>query len=902
MVNLYRKRLREYAMSLLVFTALAVIITATYFHQIQALLPIAALLLALRIFLTSTDANVRRLSGILSFCFGASTLSNVSWYLVPAMVSGGFVDTAEYYYVTGMFWLIGYVAISYVLLKMKNSRQWYIDRSLDRLITAIAVIGFLLVALLVFPNLRWDSPNVIDILILLVYLCLDIVILTLTLKLVYMDLKSDLKRLVHAIMLFFGINMLGDLLFECRWLFGLSSMVSFNIIGAEWTLNIRNTTDLIYEVSLLLMTGYLFFCVIDPFRSHALDDARRRLKDTRLFVDDLVAKSPDATCICGRDGRLLVVNDSFLRTFGLERKAISNSCNLFGYMSQIISDEGISGQISGVSNGETVIIPRIRISNIKGGRKGDFYINLKMFPTLGANGRIINYVLIIEDITERVLAEEALRESEEKFRALTDLAPVAICILQDGRFMYANSAMEAISGYSKEDLSSISFLEMVHPDALNYIQGRYDEWLAGDGNGEFRSVLKGIRKDGDVCWIDLSRKNIDYQGRPAILITGIDITDRRYAEEALRESEEKFRSLVENINDMVWETDADGKCTYASPKTRDIMGYEPGELLGKTPFDFMIPEDAERISGAFRQFRALQAPFGLLEYTIIRKDGSHATLETNGVPMFHQDGRFKGYRGINRDVTERVRLEKELIDAYHSLKEEYRRKTDFTNAAAHELRTPLTPIIGYTEILKSEIADERHRKYLEIIERNAIRQKNMVNRMLELASLDAGMATVNRTEFPLRPLVNEVADNYRTVNPDIRVDVPEGLRVTTDADAIRHILDNLVSNAVKYSSNGGPVEIRVAEEADRYRFSVKDRGTGIPREEWDRIFERFYLVGGDKDNRTGGRIGLGLALVKAYVNLIGGTVWLESEPGQGSTFYFTVPKEKQPAGEAANVL
>ena len=226
-------------------------------------------------------------------------------------------------------------------------------------------------------------------------------------------------------------------------------------------------------------------------------------------------------------------------------------------------------------------------------------------------------------------------------------------------------------------------------------------------------------------------------------------------------------------------------------------------------------------------------------------------------PTFGASGRIINYVMIIEDITDRVRLEDDLLKAYSSLKEEYERKTDFTNAAAHELRTPLTPIIGYTDILKSEIKDERHRGYLEIIERNAIRQKNMVNRMLELASLDAGMAHVNSSEFPVLPLVNEVADNYRTVNPDIRVDVPEGLRVTSDADVIRHVLDNLVSNAVKYSTNGGQIEIRAVEDGDHYRFSVKDQGAGIPRDEWDRIFERFYIVGGDKDNRTSGRVRIG---------------------------------------------
>jgi PAS domain S-box-containing protein len=649
MLNIESKQARDNVATLFVIAALGVILAGFFFRQLQALLPAAAFILILCIFINSRDANIRYLSGVLTLYFGASTLSNICWYFVPQIIDLEFVQSANYYYATGMFWLAGYAAVAYVLLHMKNSRQWYIDHGLDRLITAIAVVGFFLVTLLVFLNLRLDSPNIVDILLLLIYLCFDAIILMLTLKLLYMNLKRELKALVYAVLLFFSINTLGDLLFECRWLFGLGSLMSFNIVGLGWTLTVRNTTDLIYEVSLMLMIGCLLLYLIDPFRNCALDDARRRLKDTQLFVDDLVAKSPDATCIFGHDGRLLLANDAFLHIFGLDRKNVSSTYNVFNHMSRASQQYPLYGQIDKVREGETVIIPKIKINRIEGGRQEPFYIYLKMFPTFDTKGQISNYVLIIEDITDR------------------------------------------------------------------------------------------------------------------------------------------------------------------------------------------------------------------------------------------------------------VRLEDDLLEAYSSLKEEYERKTDFTNAAAHELRTPLTPIIGYTDILMSEINDERHLKYLEIIERNAIRQKNMVNRMLELASLDAGMAHVNRSEFPVLPLVNEVADNYRTVNPDILVDVPEGLRITSDADVIRHVLDNLVSNAVKYSINGGQIEIGAVEDGDHYRFSVKDQGAGIQKEEWDRIFERFYIVGGDRDNRTSGRVGLGLALVKAYVNLIGGTVWVESEPGKGSTFFFIVPKVAQPAGQAANV-
>lgn len=638
MVTTGRRPFRDYELMFLIVAAVMVLLVGIYLHEIQALLPIASMLLALRICLQYDDRNVRRFAGVLTFGFAASTLSNIAWYLIPAVVNYSFVGTDNYYYVTGMFWIIGYVAIAYVLLQLKNSRQWYIERRLDRGLTITGLIVFFLIALFVLLNIDWSGRHLTDIFILLIYLCLDILILTLIVKLLSMNLKIELRHLLMAALLFFAINMAGDLLFESRWLFHLSKLMTIQIGSFQTTLTIRNATNDIYNISLIIMTAILFLFTLDPLRTRKIDEIRGRLKDTQLFVDDLIAKSPDATCIFDRNGQLVLVNDRFLQVFGLKRSDVDRSFNIFGHMGTQLFRNDTFGEILKVRDRETVIIPKLKLTGIMGGRHGDFYVYLKMFPTYGSDGRVVNYVLIVEEITER------------------------------------------------------------------------------------------------------------------------------------------------------------------------------------------------------------------------------------------------------------VRLEDDLFKAYNSLKEEYERKTDFTNAAAHELRTPLTPIIGYTDILKSEVQDERHRAFLEIIERNALRQKNLVNRILELASLDAGMAHVNCSELAVRPLVVEIADNYRAINPHIRVDVPEGMRINTDPDILRHVLDNLVSNAVKYSDNNREIEIRVADAGDNYQLSVKDHGAGIPKGEWGKIFERFYIVGGDSDTRTSGRSGLGLALVKAYISLIGGHVWLESEPGKGSTFFFTVPR------------
>ena len=260
-------------------------------------------------------------------------------------------------------------------------------------------------------------------------------------------------------------------------------------------------------------------------------------------------------------------------------------------------------------------------------------------------------------------------------------------------------------------------------------------------------------------------------------------------------------------------------------------------------------------------------------------------------PTYDSEGAVSGYVAISEDVTHRLMLERELKAAYDSLKKEYDNKLNFTNVAAHELRTPLTPIIGYIDMLQMGVRDEPYRSYIEILQRNALRQKKIVDRMLELSRIDAGKIYVHLADVRLHGLIEEVMDNYRSSSRSIFCNVPPDLVVSTDGEMVYQILDNLISNAVKYSSEDTEIIITVAERESDYIVSVRDHGSGIPRTDFDRIFERYYIVDIDRDARNVGRTGLGLSLVKGYVCMLGGEVWLESEQGKGSTFYFTLPKK-----------
>jgi PAS domain S-box-containing protein len=895
MNDISSRHFRDYAMTILIVAAVLVIIASVYIHMVQAFLPMAALLLVLHIYLFNKDGNIRWISGVLSFGFGMSMLSNFCWYLLPGYLApalglNDLVNWYYYYYVTGIFWMIGYLAIAYVLLQMVYSRQWYLERRIDRMITVAAGIAICLTVAYVLLNLDWHSKYLLDIFILLIFLCLDIVIASTALKM-SLSVHGELRYLAMSVLAFFSMNAVADLLFETRWLFRLSTLITINQERVDLSFHIRDLIDITYNSSLLIMTGLLFLFVLDPFTRRTLDEMRGRLEDTQLFMDDLIARSPDATCIFDRNGQLVLVNDPFLQIFGLKRKDLDRSFNIFSHIGMRLFNEETYAEILKVRDRDTVIIPKLKLKTIPEGRQERSYLYLKMFPTCGSDGRVSNYVMIIEDITVRMEMETALRQSEEKFRVLAETSPAAICLFRDTQFIYVNPAVERISGYSREEFAKMELWELLTPEYRLLLQER----LAA------RKIGKPMPSNYELCivnkskalkWVSISIGSVSINGEPAFIVSAFDATERKQAEEALRASEASLAKAQIIAHIGSWEWDIGSNNGRWSDELYYIFGLDRGSFVPsfKSFLSRVHPDDRTRVEDEMRAALHECRSYNL-DSRILRPDGSERTLHCEGEVAYDNKGKPVRMIGTAQDITERIRLEKELLNTYHSLKEAYERKIDFTNAAAHELRTPLTPIIGYTDILKSEVKDERHLQFLDIIERNALRQKTLVNRMLELASLDAGMAHVSYSEMELRPLAVEIADNYRAINPNIRVEVPEGMFINTDLDIMRHVLDNLVSNAVKFSDNQKEIVIRVAEAGDNYQFSVKDQGAGIPREEWGKIFERFYIVGGESDSRTSGRSGLGLALVKAYIRLIGGNVWLESNPGQGSTFYFTVPRK-----------
>ncbi|MBW4564533.1 MAG: response regulator [Mojavia pulchra JT2-VF2] len=380
-----------------------------------------------------------------------------------------------------------------------------------------------------------------------------------------------------------------------------------------------------------------------------------------------------------------------------------------------------------------------------------------------------------------------------------------------------------------------------------------------------------------------------YPNQKGLSVFFQDINERKRVEEALRQSEEKFRNLVEQTSDWVWEIDANGIFTYVSPKASEIIGYEIAEILGKSTFDLMAVNEVKRFAQVISYFISTQQPFTRLEKTLTHKDSHLVVLETSGSPVFDCQGVFQGYRGIARDITERREIE--------------RLKDEFVSVVSHELRTPLTSIRGALGLLANGVVrtqPQKSQRMLDIALNNTDRLVRLINDILDIERIESGKVTMTKQACDAASLMIQSADTMRDMAEKAGVTLsvsPVATRLWADPDRIIQVLTNLLSNAIKFSPEGSTIwltaELVRSEQVERNSslellFQVKDRGRGIPADKLETIFGRFQQVDAS-DSRKKGGTGLGLAICRSIVQHHGGRIWAESTLGEGSTFYFTLP-------------
>jgi PAS domain S-box-containing protein len=533
----------------------------------------------------------------------------------------------------------------------------------------------------------------------------------------------------------------------------------------------------------------------------------------------------------------------------------------------------------------------------------------------------------------------------------------------EGNFLDANDAALNRLGYSREEIHSVSIASLLRDEDLEKALATLEE-IKKTGQQKSLTRYRLQSKQGDSVWIDTEGFLVYREGRP-YAIQGIarDVTEQIRAEEALRryqerleelvesrtlrlqrtneklrrgtverqqveetlaESEERYRRLTENIRDMIWIADADGKILYVNRSVEHICGVTPEEAIGLPNHDYFTADSMRKTEEWIREAERM-IPRGTSyhgEVECRHREGHTIPCEVNVTILRDGDGKITGYEGVTRDISRRKRAEEatkklnldleekvkartqELEQAYSELKRLDKMKDEFLALVSHELRTPLTSIRSFSEILlRYENEPETQKEFLTIINTESERLTRLINNLLDFSKIEAGAVTWHDGTISVEAVVRDAGRAlqhlFRQKRLELRVDAaPELPFVYADRDRIQQVITNLLSNAIKFSHKGGEIRVRVEcltgkrsrEHARWIKVSVQDQGIGIDEKDFEIIFHRFRQISVDPGRGKPQGTGLGLPICKEIISHYGGNIWVESKQGKGSTFCFTLPQ------------
>ena len=384
------------------------------------------------------------------------------------------------------------------------------------------------------------------------------------------------------------------------------------------------------------------------------------------------------------------------------------------------------------------------------------------------------------------------------------------------------------------------------------------------------------------------------------------ISERNRAEETLNNQRMLFRTIIDLIPDAVYVKDLMGRKTLANPKEVQFTGgKKEADIIGKTDFDLHPNHAARRSSIEDQQVLATGTPILDVDGTLTDRDGKLHWLQVSKVPLFDMHGKITGIVGVTHDITERKLVEQELLKAKVKAEESDRLKSAFLANMSHEIRTPMNGILGFAALLKEpKLSGEEQQEFIRIIEKSGIRMLNIINDIIDISKIESGQMEVSLTEGDVNEQIRYIYSFFKpeAENKGLQLYITNmlpypGSFIRTDHEKIYAILTNLVKNAIKYTYEGS-IEVGCEKKGDCLEFIVKDTGIGIDKMRQEEIFERFMQAEISNKQAVEGA-GLGLSITKAYVEMLEGKIRVESEPGKGSAFIFTIPYK--PATEVENV-
>ncbi|MFA5328282.1 MAG: PAS domain S-box protein [Prolixibacteraceae bacterium] len=613
--------------------------------------------------------------------------------------------------------------------------------------------------------------------------------------------------------------------------------------------------------------------------------AEKAIADEKILLRTLIDNIPDPIYVKDILGRKLISNRADLEVLGLtsENSVIGKTDLEFPFPGN--AGETFNDDMRVISTSEPILNKHEFLTDKNGTKR---YFLTSKIPLTNDSGEIIGLVGVGHEITKE-------KQTEQKIIQLSkgiEQSPASIIITDTvGNIEYVNSKFTEITGYTFDEIKGRNsrIFQSGYTSAKEYAR----LWQTITANEEYHGEILNRKRNGDLHWESVQISPIrDEDGKIVnFLAIKVDITDRKKSDLEIL----KLSVAIEQNPASVIITNTDGIIEYVNRKFVAVSGYPKEELIGKvirilkpdhTPDEIYIDIWNNLFAG--KEWRGEHQ-----NRTKSREKYWESVLIS---PIKSAEGKITNFIILSEDISERKQMEIDLVHAKERAEESDRLKSAFLANMSHEIRTPLNSILGFSDLLTShELDNESRKEFVNLINSSGNNLLNIINDILDISKIEAGQITLNYIEFSPQSLISKIQREYLIKAVAKGIELRTSIKnpdqdyiIFSDEMRIKQVLINFIGNALKFT-NSGYIEIGVKLENNTVQFHVKDTGIGIPNEFHHKIFDRFRQVETAHTRKYGGN-GLGLAITKNLVELLGGKIWVESKPGSGSTFFFALPE------------
>ncbi len=613
-------------------------------------------------------------------------------------------------------------------------------------------------------------------------------------------------------------------------------------------------------------------------------DAKKALERREEYFRTMVNDSPIPMAVLrGPDFEIEMANSKMLKTFWKKQSEDvigKRMLDVFPEMKEQkypllferVLKEGIK-----LSDTESLVYVK------HGNRLTSFYIDYDYGPLLDEDGTVSGLVITASDVTAKVEARKSLENAEERLRIATEATELATweLFLNEKKLIHS-PRLAQIFGHSENHALTHEALrkQIFQEDIDDVIAAALKDSLI---TGIYKYEARILKPNGIVSWIAVQGKVFfDDETKEPLNIIGTlrDITVEMNQQLVLEESEERFRTLADSMPQFVWTSDPQGNLNYFNNSVYDYSGLNQVELIDGGWINMVNPDERERNIEVWLHSMETGVDF-IFEHRFLRHDGEYRWQLSRAIAQKDRNGNILMWVGASTDIQEMKEIEEQ--------------KDFFIGMASHELKTPITSIKGYVQILQSmysETGDEFLINSLNIVDRQIVTLTSLISDLLDLSKIKAGNLVLNKTSFPINEFLREYILEIQQINRNSTIFFNEDENKVIFADRARlgQVLINFLTNAVKYSNDRCDVFVSQKFENGNMTISVRDTGIGISKKDQKKIFERFYRVEG-KNEKTYPGFGIGLNISAEIIERHKGKIHVESEPGKGSTFSFSIPTD-----------